>query len=77
MKKIRCCEYGPALHKTVLERPASDKHSSLLGTFINYGRKKFYNIDEQAENYKKTLQILLGVIMLLTLTLFYVRLKDA
>ncbi len=26
-----------------LERPARDKHSSILQTFINYGRKKFYN----------------------------------
>ncbi len=26
------------------ERPASDKHSSLLGTCVNYVRKKFHNI---------------------------------
>jgi hypothetical protein len=28
----------------MLERPAKDKPSSLLQKFINYGRKKFYNI---------------------------------
>jgi hypothetical protein len=27
-----------------MERPARDKHSSLLRTIVNYGRKKFYNI---------------------------------
>jgi hypothetical protein len=27
-----------------LERPAWGKHSSLLQTFVNYGRKRFYNI---------------------------------
>jgi hypothetical protein len=27
-----------------MERPPSDKNSSVLQTFINYGRKKFYNI---------------------------------
>ncbi len=30
--------------QTRLERVARDKHSSLLRTFVNYGRKKFYNI---------------------------------
>ncbi len=28
----------------MLKRPARYKHSSLLGAYINYGRKKFYNI---------------------------------
>jgi hypothetical protein len=27
-----------------LERPVRDKHASLLRTFVNYSRKKFYNI---------------------------------
>jgi hypothetical protein len=27
-----------------LERPARDKRSSLLGTFVNYASKKSYNI---------------------------------
>jgi hypothetical protein len=27
-----------------MERPARDKHSSLLRKFVNCGRKKFYNI---------------------------------
>jgi hypothetical protein len=27
-----------------LERPATDKHSNALQTFVIYGRKKFYNI---------------------------------
>ncbi len=26
----------------MLERPTRDKHSSLLRTFVNYGRKKFF-----------------------------------
>ncbi len=30
--------------QTSLERLATDKHSSLLRTFVNYVRKKFYNI---------------------------------
>jgi hypothetical protein len=30
--------------KTRLERLARDKHSSLLQEFVNYGRKKLYNI---------------------------------
>ena len=31
------------IHLTKLERPARDKHSSLLQNLSNYGRKKFYN----------------------------------
>ncbi len=31
-------------HYTRLERPARDKHSSLVQTFVNYGRKKFYKV---------------------------------
>ncbi len=31
-------------HQIRLESPARDKHSSLLDTFVNYVRKKFYNI---------------------------------
>ncbi len=27
-----------------MERPAWDKHSSLLQTLVNYDRKKFYNV---------------------------------
>ncbi len=27
-----------------MESIARDKHSSLLRTFVNYGRKKFYNV---------------------------------
>ncbi len=30
--------------KTKIEKLASDKHSSLLRTFVNYDRKKFHNI---------------------------------
>ncbi len=33
--------------QTRLERAAGDKHSSLLWAFINYCRKKFYNIGAQ------------------------------
>ncbi len=36
-------------HQTRLERLARDKHSSLLGSFVNYGRKKLYNIDTRLE----------------------------
>jgi hypothetical protein len=32
-----------------LEKPARDKHSSLLQAFINYGLKKFYNIGSWEE----------------------------
>jgi hypothetical protein len=31
-------------HETRLERPARGKYSSLIKTFVNYRRKKFYNI---------------------------------
>ncbi len=31
-------------HQTRLLKFARDKHSSLLQKFVNYGRKKFYNI---------------------------------
>ncbi len=35
-------------HQTRLERPVRDKHSWLLRTFVNYGRKKFYKIGKFA-----------------------------
>ncbi len=35
--------YRPNYQSTKLERPARDKHSSLLQTFLNCGCKKFYN----------------------------------
>jgi hypothetical protein len=31
-------------NQTRAERLIKDKHSSFLGTFVNYSRKKFYNI---------------------------------
>jgi hypothetical protein len=31
-------------HYTIQQRPAMDKHSNILIPFINYGRKRFYNI---------------------------------
>jgi hypothetical protein len=34
-------------HDTRLERPARDKHSSLLPTFVNCVCKKFYNTDQK------------------------------
>ncbi len=40
-------------HETKLERLSRDKHSSLLRTFVNYGRKKFYNIGPMASKTKK------------------------
>ncbi len=35
-------------HYTRPKRCAREKHSSLLQAFINYGRKKFYNIDDRS-----------------------------
>jgi len=32
-------------HLTRLKRLATDKQSNLLRTFVNYGHKKFYNIE--------------------------------
>ncbi len=37
-------------HLTKLEKIARGKPSSLLRTFENYGRKKFYNIDSRLAN---------------------------
>ncbi len=37
--------YSQALlekHQTCLEKPARDKHSSLVRKFVNYGREEFY-----------------------------------
>jgi hypothetical protein len=31
-------------HKMLVKLTPGDKHSSLLRTFVNYGRKKFYEI---------------------------------
>jgi hypothetical protein len=44
--KAKRLHLGRLLHypQTRLERLARDKHTSLLRTFVNYGRKKFYNI---------------------------------
>jgi hypothetical protein len=38
--------FGPTpKHQTRLERLARDKRSSLLRKFVNYDRKRFYNVD--------------------------------
>jgi hypothetical protein len=47
---FRCSTLDLAIgrtHKqmTTLERPARDKRSSLLSTFVNYAPKKFVNIE--------------------------------
>jgi hypothetical protein len=44
--KAKRLHLGRLLHypQTRLERLARDKHTSLLRTFVNYVRKKFYNI---------------------------------
>ncbi len=58
-KPLRCSTLSSALgltykHYAILERPAKDKHSSLLRTFENYGCKKFcktglyYNVLKRA-----------------------------
>ncbi len=39
-------------HQTRQERFARDKHSSLLRKSVNYGRKKFYEIDPWLINFK-------------------------
>ncbi len=41
-------------HYSMLERLAKDKHSSLLQTFVNNGRKMFSNIGARAQCYKTT-----------------------
>ncbi len=33
-----------SIHKTRLEKPVRDKHSSLLQAIVNDGHKKFYNV---------------------------------
>jgi hypothetical protein len=38
-----------SLLQTRPEKPAKDKHSSVLQTLVNYGRKKFYNIRPRPE----------------------------
>jgi hypothetical protein len=40
-------------HTTSLERLATEEHSSLLRTFINYGRKKSFIILAQGVNVRK------------------------
>ncbi len=41
-------------HLTRPERPERDKHSSLLQTFVNDGRKKFYKIGPRGLYHKKS-----------------------
>jgi hypothetical protein len=43
-------------HWTRLEKLALGKHSSLLQKFVNYGRKKFYNIGPRSWFGKSLLQ---------------------
>ncbi len=54
---FRCSALGlaPGLthkHWTILEKPARDKHSSLLRAFVNYGLKKFYNTGPKVQSFK-------------------------
>jgi hypothetical protein len=37
-----------------MERLAKEKHSSLLGTFVNYGRQKFYKIGPRSSDQFET-----------------------
>ncbi len=46
-------------HQSRLERLARDKHSSLLRTFVNYGRKKFYNVDPMGPNVIKLFTVVI------------------
>jgi hypothetical protein len=41
-------------HKSIIERLAKDKHSSLLRIFVTYGRKKFYNIGPRDQNFLRS-----------------------
>jgi hypothetical protein len=43
----------PAKHLIRQERLARVKHSSLSQTLINYGHKKFFNIEPRAQCYKR------------------------
>jgi hypothetical protein len=36
-----------------LERLAIGQHSNLLQTFVNYGRKKFYDLGRFSQDYEK------------------------
>ncbi len=44
--------------QTRLEKLARDKHSSLLCKFVNYGRKKFYNVGACVQCYKNFLLVI-------------------
>jgi hypothetical protein len=44
-----------ATNMNKVEMLARDKHSSLLRTFVNYGRKKFYNIVSSGQSHKTIL----------------------
>jgi hypothetical protein len=35
----------------MVESPSMDKHSSLLQSFVNYGRKKLYNIGPKGDSW--------------------------
>ncbi len=45
-------------HQAKLERLASDEHSKLLLTFVNYGRKKFCNIGSSIISSRDVLEYL-------------------
>jgi hypothetical protein len=54
---LRCSSLRSApsltqVHFAKLEKPARDEHSSLLGKFVSYGRKKVHNIDTRGQCYK-------------------------
>jgi hypothetical protein len=48
-------------HSTRLARLARDKHSNFLGTFINYGRKKFYKIEATRTNLIKLFSVVVYI----------------
>ncbi len=55
MGQMKCASPGEAprltyQHWTILERSIRDEHCSLFQTFVNYGRKKFYNIGPLGAN---------------------------
>ncbi len=47
-------------HKTWLEKLARDERSSLLQIFVNFGRKKFYNICPRCQLHKDSTHVTYG-----------------
>ncbi len=57
-------------HYTRLESLARDKHSSLLGAFLNYGCKEYYNISFWSQPYETSMVNKLGYLTLVNIFFF-------